>query len=76
MNNITQTWEYPSEQIWPAVDSSTIATSQIDVRDLEDSLDRYTYMPVQTQDVAVFVACDFGDGLYDHERKCQPKKYF
>lgn len=60
MENITQTWEDPSEPIWTYVDSSTITKTQIDVGDFEDSWDRYNYIPVQTQDVAVLVSCESG----------------
>ena len=75
MENITQTWEDPSEQIWASVDSSTITKTQIDVGDLEDSWDRYNYIPVQTQDVTVLVSCEFGDEKSELERKCQIKKF-
>jgi hypothetical protein len=75
MENITQTWEDPSEQIWTSVDSSTITKTQIDVGDFEDSYDQYNYIPVQTQDVAVLVSCESGAEKSDLERKCQIKKY-
>ena len=76
MENITQYMEDPSNKRWTSVDSSTITSSQIDVGDLEDSWDRYNYIPVQNQGVKALVSCDIDDEQSGFERKCQIKKFF
>ena len=76
MENITQNWENRSEPIWASVDSSTITNAQIDVEDVEDSSDRYNYIPFQTHGVTALVSCEIGGERSEFERKCQIKKYF
>jgi len=75
MENIALNWEDPTEQVWTTVDSSTITNTQIDVGDLEDSWDRYNYIPVQIQGVTALVSCEIEDEKSEFERKCQIKKY-
>ncbi len=76
MENIRQNWEDPNPEMWISVDSSTINIDQIDVGDLEDTSNRYTYFPIKTQDVTVFVSCDIGEENVKHDCKCQIKKIF
>lgn len=76
MENIRQSWEDLNQELCSFVDSSTINTAQIDVGDLENTSNRYTYLPVKTQDVTVLVSCEFGEENFKHDRKCQIKKVF
>lgn len=66
---------YNEENIWSQVGTTTLTPNQIEIEEIEDQDDRYTFVSPRPLNLAVLVSCDLENDRPARERKCQVRKF-
>jgi hypothetical protein len=65
-----------ADKVFSFLDNSTLTSLQVDLGDLPETYDSYTYVSPQPHNTAILASCDFEIDMLDQERKCRTRKLF